>query len=124
MGYRSDVTIMLQPKAYKMVMDSIKEYNNTVSGVYKFEPHEDLKNPENEHIIKWCDIKWYSSFRDVQSVTNVLHILSNEHNEEDGYGYKIVEVGEDGATEEKSNNWDWGSEMYALTTVEYPGDFK
>ena len=36
MGFCSDVTIMAQPKAYEMIMDSIKEYNKTSD--YKFKP--------------------------------------------------------------------------------------
>lgn len=124
MGYTSDVTIMLQPKAYKMVMDSINEYNKKQTNGYRFVPYEDLSNPDGEHIIKWSGVKWYAGFEDVQSVTHVLRELCNEHEEEDGYGYKCIQVGEDGAIEEESNNWDWGSDMYPLTTIEYPSDFK
>lgn len=124
MGYRSNVTIMLQPKAYEMVMNSINEFNELQTDNYNFAPHEDLKNKEGEHLLKWHDVKWYKSFEDVKSVVNVLRELSEDHEEEDGYGYKFVGVGEDGAFEEESNNWDWGLSLYPITTIECPSDFE
>lgn len=106
MGYRSDVTILAQEGAYKMIMDSIKEFNKTAS--YEFKPYS-IKTGEDGYIGKfylltWNCIKWYRDYKDVLSVESVLNELVKKHQDEKGFGFKQIIIGEDDYTEEKTNS--------------------
>ena len=97
MGFYSNVTIMAQPKAYEMIMDSIKEFNKTSS--YPMKPNSIKKGNIDYigefYILNWNWVKWYSEFKDVQSVESVLDELRNNHDESECFGYKQVIFNED-----------------------------
>jgi hypothetical protein len=120
MGFYSDVTILVQPKAYKMIMDSIFEYNKTSD--YEFKPTSirkgNLKSLGEFFVLNWNWVKWYPEYKDVKSVENVLGLLLSEHDEEMGYGYKQVIVNEDNSTEENTNMLDLDSYLYAVCNIE------
>lgn len=120
MGFYSDVTILAQPKAYEMIMDSINKYNKTSD--YKFKPSSirkgNLKSLGEFFVLNWNWVKWYPEYKDVKSVENVLKLLLSEHDEEMGYGYKQVIVNEDNSTEENTNMLDLDSYLYAVCNIE------
>lgn len=127
MGYRSTVEIMLEPKAYKKVMDSIAEYNNKQTDEYSFKPDCDQMNEEGVHIITFEDVKWYGSFEDVKSVENILSELNDLEDEDlEGNRFKQVLIGEDNATDEYSNDWDWdlGYDFSISVDINKPDGFK
>lgn len=120
MGFYSDVTILAQPKAYKMIMDSIKEYNK--ASRYEFKPTSirrgNLKSLGEFFVLNWNWLKWYPEYDDVKSVESVLELLRSEHDEEMGYGYKQEIVNEDNSTEENTNMQDLDSYLYTVCNVE------
>ena len=116
MGYRSDVKILCEPKAYQMIKDSMEEYNKT-QDLYEFRPHE-LEQKGNLTLMTWYDVKWYYNYKDVHSVESVLNKLNREFSDTKGYGFKKIEVGEDGETEEMTNNYDLDSYLYVMHTIE------
>lgn len=117
MGYRSDVKILCEPKAYQMIKDSMDEYNKT-QDFYEFKPHE-LQQKGDLTLMSWYSVKWYYNYEDVHSVESVLNKLSKEFSDTEGYGFKKIEVGEDGATVEMTNNYDLDSYLYVMHTIEY-----
>lgn len=117
MGFKSNVTILAQPKAYEMIINSIKEYNkNELEGEYEFTPDMIERNYEDEplYTLKWFWIKWYPDFSEVKLINKVLQILIDKHNEEDGYGFKQVIVNEDNSAEEITNMSDLDSYLYIV----------
>lgn len=120
MGYRSDVTILVQPKAYELIMKSIKDFNKTVD--WSFTPNSTKKGNSSYigdfYVLNWNCVKWYSEYKDVQSVEQVLDSLMTDHQEEEGYGFKQLIIGEDNATEERTNMMDLDSYLYAVCNAE------
>lgn len=116
MGYRSDVKILCEQKAYQMIKNSIEEYNKT-QDLYEFKPYE-LQQKGNFTLMSWYNVKWYYDYEDVYSVESVLTKLINEFSDTEGYGFKKIEVGEDGETVEMSNNYDLDSYLYVMHTIE------
>jgi hypothetical protein len=108
---------MAQPKAYEMIMDSIKEFNKTSS--WTMNPSSTKKgNVEylgEIYILHWTWTKWYRSFKDVESVLENLRL---NHDEEEGFGYKQVILNQDNSTEESSNMMDLDSYLYPVCDVE------
>lgn len=129
MGYRSEVVIMLESKAYEMVMDSMKKFNEKEENVkngYSMKPHDEYSDNNGNRIIRWYDVKWYPSYDDVKSVENVLSELnSREGNELEGYRYKELILGEDNATEEYTNDYDWslGYDFLISCSFDFPAGF-
>lgn len=127
MGYRSTVEIMLEPKAYKKVMDSIAEYNNKQTVGLPFKPDCDQINKEGVHIITFNYVKWYGDFEDVKSVEHILSELNDLDDDElEGNRFKQILIGEDNATDEYSNDWDWnlGYDFSISVDVNKPNGFK
>lgn len=120
MGFYSDVTILAQPKAYEMIMDSINEYNKTSD--YEFKPSSIKKGNTKLlgefFVLNWDWLKWYPVYEDVKSVERVLELLRREHDEEMGYGYKQAIVNEDNSTEENTNMLDLDSYLYTVCNIE------
>jgi hypothetical protein len=116
MGYRSDVKILCEPKAYQMIKDSMDEYNKT-QDLYKFKPHE-IQQKDNFTLLSWYDVKWYYDYEDVQSVESVLDKLRDEYSDTEGYGFKKIEVGEDGETVEMANNYELDSYLFVMHIIE------
>ena len=111
MGYRSEVSIQLESKAFDMVMKSIKKYNSEQADGYEFYPDTILKK-DDEYIIQWGYVKWYSDYGDVKSVESVLTELDkyNESAEIDGFRYDFLRVGEEsGDIETRSNDVCYGT---------------
>lgn len=111
MGYRSDVGIMCQPKAYEMFK---KEFD-------LIGPHKVLQR-DDYHLLLWEWVKWYSDFDDVAKVEEIMNELG-EHEEEDGYGYKFLRFGEEETdVEERTNNCD--VELWLIREIDIPKGFE
>ena len=111
MGYRSEVSIQLESKAFDMVMKSIKKYNSEQADGYEFYPDTILKK-DDEYIIQCGYVKWYSDYGDVKSVESVLTELDKykESAEIDGFRYDFLRVGEEsGDIETRSNDVCYGT---------------
>ena len=111
MGYRSDVGIMCQPKAYEM----FKKEFNVIS------PHKVLQR-DDYHLIIWEWVKWYDEFDDVAKVNEIMAEL-NDRDHEDGYGYKFLRIGEeDTDVESRTNNYE--VELWMRREIDIPRDFE
>lgn len=121
MGYYSEVTIMAQPKAYKMIIESIRNHNKQES--YKFEPSKIWQGYEEDigeyYLLQWDWVKWYQDFKKVQSVEKVLDKLVSDFYEKDGYGFKEIIIYEDNQTDEKCNMPFLGSYMFITCKVDF-----
>mgnify|MGYP006320483589 CR=1 FL=1 len=110
---------MAQPKAYEMIMDSIKEFNKISD--WTMNPNSVKKGNIDYigefYILNWDWVKWYLEFKDVQSVESVLKNLRNNHDEKEGFGYKQVIINEDNSTEESTNMMDLDSYLYPVCDV-------
>lgn len=111
MGYTSDVGIMCQPKAYEMFK---KEFD-------LIGPHKILKRGDY-HLLIWEWVKWYIEFEDVAKIEEIMSKLG-EHEDEDGYGYKILRIGEDDTdVEDITNNCE--VELWMRREIEIPKGFE
>ena len=76
--------------------------------------------PKDSIMLGWTDVKWNSTFEDVQTVEDVLSELDDMVKEEpaliDEYFYKLIEIGEDGRTREETNdeNGKFVSDFYVI----------
>lgn len=118
MGYRSDVSIICEEKAFEMLKEVWYEID--------FEPDKVLSNDNNEYIIQWEFVEWYHNLPAIEMLEEVLNMLDEEYDEMKGYAYKEIRVGTDGAVEENCNTR--GSEIYdevlcLESTVVVPSDF-
>lgn len=111
MGYRSDVGIMCQPKAYEMFK---KEFNVIC-------PHKVLQCGDY-HLLIWEWVKWYDEFDDVAKANEIMAEL-NDRDHEDGYGYKFLRIGEeDTDVESRTNNYE--VELWMRREIDIPRDFE
>lgn len=119
MGYRSDVTIRCEEKAFQM----FKNAWETVD----FKPHRILESGEDgnyTYTLNWNWIKWYDGFEEVEAIMDVCRGLDD--NEEMGYAYKFIEIGEDNATTEYANEVGYGvfEDFYVVVDVNLPDDIR
>lgn len=111
MGYKSDVGIMCQPKAYEMFK---KEFD-------LIRPHKILKRGDY-HLLIWEWVKWCIEFEDVAKIDEIMNELE-EHYDEDGYGYKFLRLGEDDTdVEDRTNNCE--VELWMRREIEIPKEFE
>lgn len=97
MGYTSDVAIKCQYKAYEKFDELCKRHNRMADRIYF--------NGDGEYVLIWEWVKWYGDDF-VDECETIIEYLEDEHDEEDGWGFKWLLIGEDGVTEERTNNWD------------------
>lgn len=111
MGYRSDVGIMCQPKAYEMFK---KEFNVIC-------PHKVLQR-DDYHLLIWEWVKWCDEFDDVAKVNEIIRELEDRY-DEDGYGYKFLRIGEDDIdVESQTNNYE--VELWMRREIDIPRGFE
>ena len=119
MGYRSDVTIRCEEKAFQMFKTAWEKTD--------FKPHRILESGEDgnyTYILNWNWVKWYGEFEDVSEIMNVCYALDEK--DEDGYAYKVIEIGEDNATEEYANEagYEVFDNFYVVVDVNLPSDIR
>lgn len=109
MGYRSDVKIKMGLDAYKLLENSI-ESSEIECARDMIATANDLQIKENYVTIYWQYVKWYESYSDVKAVLDVLKeldkIVEDKPELLDTYYYKLIEIGEDNATSESTNDYD------------------
>lgn len=125
MGYRSEVAIQLEKKAFDMVMKSIKKYNKTQNNGWEFAPDSILKK-DDDYLLQWDCIKWYSDYSDIRTVENVLNELDKltESENIDGYRYHFVRVGESWSDIEIRSNDDCYGNCFPETHIYIDDDFR
>ena len=66
----------------------------------------------------------YREFEDVSEIMNVCYALNEK--DEDGYAYKVIEIGEDNATEEYANEagYEVFDDFYVVVDVNLPSDIR
>ena len=117
MGYRSEVGIKCDDRAYEMFMQAAKENNIVPDCVYK----DDNGNPV-EYTMLWNCVKWYDYYSDVKAVESVMQQLDQPHEagSYDGLGYKFVRIGESyDDIEERTNEYD--IELWVTRTLDISG---
>lgn len=132
MGYTSNVKILMGKKAFELLKErcSASEDEDIRNMVIQRENNVEIDTsetngayPENSVSILCGAFKWYSNYEEIKAVENTLLEL-NEMVEEDpeklkDYFYKKIQVGEDGATYESTNdeNDEYVSDFY--TNVDF-----
>lgn len=104
MSYYSEVGIKCRKKAFEMFREVWNEHNI----------HPDLiliDKGSNEYLIAWNCTKWYSEFKDVAAIAEVMDKLDDmpdaDIEAEDGYGYTFTRIGEDVCdVEMRTNNYE------------------
>lgn len=109
MGYLSNVTICCEEEAYKLIKQVIDS-----NDVVDFKPS--IRKATNWYLIEYQWIKWNYCKKE-QDVLNIL----NEKNE-NGYGYKMIFIGEDNRTEIWSNSIgeEIFEDMYDIISIHLP----
>lgn len=112
MGYKSKVAIKCEEKAYKMLRKTFQKVGRFPDKMYK---------DENEYILYWEWIKWDTGFYDVATIEDTLNELDElkdiDNPESNGYGYKLVRIGEsDNDIETRKNSWE--IELYPVCKID------
>lgn len=123
MGYRSDVKIKMGRKAYELLSKNCKaaainyskEIGDTSAGNFISEMITDpdvfkeYKCSADTVLIGWNYSKWYKNYKDVKAVEDTLlelnEIVGNDESKLEDYFYKKIEIGEDNATTEQTNDY-------------------
>ena len=130
MGYRSNVKLLISKKGFKKLEEQCLKSDDDcvrnmikidINGLDLFESSVDnTALPKDSIMLGWNYVKWYQNFKDVQAVENVLRELDDMVEEEpaliDEYFYKLIEIGEDGAIREETNdeNEKFVSDFYVI----------
>ena len=118
MGYRSDVCIVCEPKAYEMLMDTIQEV-----GV---EPDSIQATADKSlYKIQFESVKWYEDEPEISAIMKVLYKLdSEEFDFEDGFGYEYLRLGEESGDVDRRENIGCGGELYPTETFYFDSSFE
>lgn len=110
MGYRSNVTICCEEEAYKLLKEAIDSSNTMEPSVRK---------ATSGYFIEYEWVKW-DYYKKEQDVLNILN-----EKEEDGYGYKMIFVGEDNYIKVLSNSGgdEVFEDMYEEISIHLPEDY-
>lgn len=111
MGYMNDVGIMCQPKAYEMFKNEFDLIG----------PHKILKRGDY-HLLIWEWVQWYIELEDVAKIEEIMNEL-DEHEDEDGYGYKFLRIGEDDTDVEAITN-NYEVELWMRREIDIPKGFE
>lgn len=127
MGYRSDVSIELEDKAFEAMDEAFRELRRRLGGDDAICLPDVRSSNFGTKILEWTSVKWHSGygFPEIDTVEDVLRRLSDEHGEEDGWSYCFIRLGEDDSdTEEKTNNTGFLPNIYVHREIcaEYSAD--
>lgn len=113
MGYRSEVAIKCEEKAYERLMETCKELEFHPDKIYK---------DDDQYILYWEWIKWYDWFDEPKVIADVLSEL-DDLCDEPGYGYKFIRIGEETGDEEfETNNYD--IELWSIHKIDIPDNLE
>lgn len=112
MGYRSEVAIKCEEKAYELFKQVFTEKELYIA------PDKIYKDGDN-YILYWDWIKWYEEYKGVKAIEDVMIDLDDHGNKDGGYGYKFMRLGEDDEDTETSSN-DWDIELWMIRKIDIP----
>lgn len=116
MGYRSEVAIKCEEKAYKLFEEVFLERELYIM------PDKIYKDGD-DYILYWEWAKWYECYEGVQAIIDVMNDLDDCGNKDGGYGYKFMRIGEDdNDTETRSN--DWNIELWMIRKIDIPDELE
>lgn len=109
MGYRSDVVIKCQERAFDMFVAAMRQHN--------FKPDYVGKMPcSDEYVFQWMGVKWYDEYYEIYAVDDVMRQLDGLEFTE-GFGYSFVRLGENYEDiETRENTYD--IDLYVLRTID------
>lgn len=107
---KSDVAIECEHKAYTIFMERCRRLSLYPS-IYK---------KDDRYFLYWKDIFWSIKLEDV--FVTVMHALSENHSEEDGYRYCFVKQDEDFLIDHMANTND--IEIPHALGISIPNDFE
>ena len=109
MGYRSEVAIKCEEKAFEMLRETYKRVDLVPDKVYK---------DGDCFILYWDWIKWYEDYDDISAIEEVMSKL-DRLNDTTGYGYRFMRLGEnDDDVEIRQNNYD--IELWMIRKIDIP----
>ena len=118
MGYRSEVAIKCEEKAFEMLKDTCERVDCNPDKIYK---------DGEQFIIYWDWIKWYESYEDVSAIISTMDKLDELQNPnnygETGYGYRFMRLGENDDDVETREN-DWNIELWVIRKIDIPDDLE
>lgn len=127
MGYRSDVSIELEEKAFEAMDEAFRNLRRQHSVDDAVCLPVVRSSSGGTKILEWTSVKWYSGygFPEIDTVEEVLRKLSDEHSDEDGWSYCFIRIGEDSSdVEERTNNTCFSPSIYVRREIcaEYSSD--
>ena len=120
MGYRSDVCIEAMDEAFRKLRREHSGDDAVCLPVVR-------SSASGTKILEWTSVKWYTgyNFPEVDTVEEILRSLSEEHEEEDGWSYRFIRIGEDNSdVEERTNSTCFSPSIYVHREIcaEYSQD--
>lgn len=112
MGYCSEVAIKCEEKAYELFKQVFTETN------FHIAPDKIYKDG-TDYIIYWDWIKWYEDYNDVATITHIMNELDTYGNDDGGYGYIFLRLGEGDSDIEKRSN-DENIELWIIRKIDIP----
>ena len=76
MGYYSTVAIRCQKKAYEMFNEAY-EKDDFIPDKIRTTPDDDGQYLSQQYLIMWEWNKWYSSYREIADIENIMDKLDN-----------------------------------------------
>ena len=118
MGYRSEVAIKCEEKAFEMLKETCKRVDCVPDKIYK---------DGEQFILYWDWIKWYESYEDVSAIISTMDKLDElqdpNNYDETGYGYRFMRLGENDDDVETRGN-DWNIELWMIRKIDIPDDLE
>lgn len=109
MGYRSEVAIKCEEKAFEMLRETYRRVD--------LEPDKVFKDGDC-FILYWDWVKWYSIYEDVAAIEDILDKL-DELEDTTNYGYRFMRLGEnDDDVETRENNWN--IDLWMIRKIDIP----
>ena len=97
MGFRSDVYIKCEEKAFELFKDAFSKV--------ELKPHSLEKTDDNNYKFSWHWIKWYPDYDDIQVFENIFsQLCSDEFDTKKGYAFKAIWINENDSTEFRMNS--------------------
>lgn len=119
MGYTSNVKILMGKKAFDLLKarclasedENVRAMVDAKENYVEIQTSEENGSyPEDSVSIKWVGFKWYNNYEEVKAINRVLTELDSNVEEIPesikDYFYKMIQIGEDNATDERSNDDD------------------
>ena len=110
MGYRNEVAIKCETKAYERFKVVLADNN--------FKPDKVLFD-DGDYIIYFDWVKWYEDYPEVNAIYDVMNQLDDEHDGHDDLSYKFLRLGEDDADKEERTN-DYDIELWPIRKIDLP----